>query len=41
MIKRDKTSPNQVLREGRERAAVVATATLGRVKRALAFLPAA
>lgn len=39
-IRGDEAYLSQVLREGRERAAAVATATLGRVKAALGFLPA-
>ena len=40
-IRRDEGYLSQVLREGKERAAAVANATLGRVKGALGFLSAA
>ncbi len=40
-IRRDEAYLSEVLREGKERAAAVATATLERVKAALGFLPAA
>lgn len=40
-IRRDEAYLSEVLQEGKERAAAVATATLERVKAALGFLPAA
>ncbi len=40
-IRRDEAYLSKVLRDGKERAATVATATLERVKAALGFLPAA